>query len=40
GAVAAALGGAAPFAIPAAGAVGREKTLWLLDDEAAAKLRR
>ncbi len=40
GAVAAALGGAAAFAIPAAGAVGREKTVWLLDVEAAAKLRR
>jgi 6-phosphogluconolactonase len=37
-AVAAALGGADPVSVPAAGAVGREKTIWLLDDEAAAKL--
>lgn len=37
-AVAAAIGGADPVAVPAAGAVGRESTLWLLDEEAAAKL--
>ena len=37
-AVAAAIGGADPVLIPAAGAVGRETTLWLLDEEAAAKL--
>ncbi len=37
-AVAAALGGAAPVDVPAAGAVGREKTVWLLDAEAAAGL--
>jgi 6-phosphogluconolactonase len=37
-AAAAALGGAQPVAIPAAGAVGLETTLWLLDAEAAAKL--
>jgi 6-phosphogluconolactonase len=37
-AVAAAVGGADPVAIPAAGAIGREKTVWLLDEEAAAKL--
>ncbi|MBS4729465.1 6-phosphogluconolactonase [Mycobacterium sp. SM1] len=37
-AVAAALGGADPVAVPAAGAVGREKTVWLLDTEAAARL--
>ena len=37
-AVAAALGGAEPVDIPAAGAVGTEKTVWLLDAEAAAKL--
>jgi 6-phosphogluconolactonase len=37
-AAAAALGGAEPVSIPAAGAVGLEKTLWLLDAEAAAKL--
>lgn len=36
-AVAAAIGGADPVAVPAAGAVGRESTLWLLDEEAAAK---
>ena len=36
--VAAALGGADPVDIPAAGAVGRERTLWLLDAEAAADL--
>lgn len=37
-AVAAAIGGADPVALPAAGAVGRENTLWLLDEDAAAKL--
>jgi 6-phosphogluconolactonase len=37
-AVAAAIGGADPVSIPAAGAVGLETTLWLLDEEAAAKL--
>lgn len=37
-AVAAAVGGAAPVDVPAAGAVGREKTVWLLDPEAAALL--
>jgi 6-phosphogluconolactonase len=37
-AVAAALGGADPGSVPAAGAVGRENTVWLLDREAAAKL--
>jgi 6-phosphogluconolactonase len=37
-AVAAAIGGAAAVDIPAAGAVGREKTVWLLDSDAAGKL--
>ena len=37
-AAAAAIGGALPVSIPAAGAVGLETTLWLLDAEAAAKL--
>ena len=37
-AVAAALGGAAPADVPAAGAVGREATAWLLDSAAASKL--
>ncbi|AQA05653.1 6-phosphogluconolactonase [Mycobacterium sp. MS1601] len=37
-AVAAAIGGADPLDIPAAGAAGSEKTVWLLDTEAAAKL--
>lgn len=37
-AVAAAMGGAPSALIPAAGAVGFETTLWLLDEEAAAKL--
>jgi 6-phosphogluconolactonase len=37
-AAAAAIGGAPPASIPAAGAVGLETTLWLLDEEAAAKL--
>lgn len=38
-AVAAALGGADPDDIPAAGAVGREATVWLIDSAAAAELR-
>src|ERR1700742_5242855 len=38
GAVAAAVGGAQPVEIPAAGAVGQETTLWLLDEEAASEL--
>lgn len=37
-AVAAAVGGAAPVDIPAAGAVGRTATVWLLDEAAAAEL--
>jgi 6-phosphogluconolactonase len=37
-AVAAAVGGANPDDVPAAGASGREATLWLLDEEAASKL--
>jgi 6-phosphogluconolactonase len=37
-AAAAAIGGADPVSIPAAGAVGLETTLWLLDEDAAAKL--
>ena len=37
-AAAAAIGGAPPVSIPAAGAIGLETTLWLLDEEAAAKL--
>ena len=37
-AVAAAIGGADPVEVPAAGAVGREATVWLLDEAAAAKL--
>lgn len=37
-AVAAAVGGAPPVSVPAAGAVGLDTTLWLLDTEAAAKL--
>lgn len=37
-AVAAAVGGADPVAIPAAGALGRERTVWLLDSAAAAAL--
>jgi 6-phosphogluconolactonase len=37
-AVAAAIGGADPVSVPAAGGVGLETTLWLLDEEAAAKL--
>lgn len=39
-AVAAAVGGADPVDIPAAGARGREKTVWLLDTAAAAELPR
>jgi 6-phosphogluconolactonase len=39
-AAAGAIGGADPVEIPAAGAVGRETTLWLLDEDAAAKLSR
>ena len=38
--VAAALGGTDPAAIPAAGAQGRERTLWLLDPDAAAQVPR
>ena len=37
-AVAAAINGADPVDVPAAGAVGSEQTVWLLDAEAAAKL--
>lgn len=37
-AVAAAIGGVDPASVPASGAVGRENTLWLLDENAAAKL--
>jgi 6-phosphogluconolactonase len=37
-AVAAAVGGADPDEVPAAGAVGLEATVWLLDDAAASKL--
>lgn len=37
-AVAAAIGGAAPVDVPAAGAVGTQATVWLLDEAAAAKL--
>jgi 6-phosphogluconolactonase len=37
-AVAAAIGGVKPVDVPAAGAVGREATVWLLDEAAAAKL--
>jgi 6-phosphogluconolactonase len=37
-AAAAAIGGASPASVPAAGAVGLETTLWLLDEEAASKL--
>lgn len=37
-AAAAAIGGAAPVAVPAAGAIGQETTLWLLDEDAASKL--
>ncbi len=38
-AVAAAVGGAPPASVPAAGAVGLETTLWLVDEAAASKLR-
>lgn len=38
GAVAAAVGGADPVSVPAAGALGREKTVWLLTSDAATKL--
>ena len=37
-AVAAAVGDASPEDVPAAGAVGRDATVWLLDEEAASKL--
>jgi 6-phosphogluconolactonase len=37
-AVATAVGGAAPDDVPAAGATGRDATVWLLDEAAAAKL--
>jgi 6-phosphogluconolactonase len=37
-AVAAAIGGAAPVDVPAAGGVGSEATVWLLDEAAASKL--
>jgi 6-phosphogluconolactonase len=37
-AVAAAVGGADPISIPAAGAIGREHTVWFLDRQAAGKL--
>lgn len=37
-AVAAAIGGATPDDVPAAGGVGRVATVWLLDEDAAAKL--
>jgi 6-phosphogluconolactonase len=37
-AVAAAIGGADPASVPAAGAIGREQTVWFLDSEAAAKV--
>ena len=37
-AVAAAINGASPVDVPAAGAVGREATVWLLDEGAASKL--
>jgi 6-phosphogluconolactonase len=37
-AAAAAIGGASPASVPAAGAVGLETTLWLLDREAASRL--
>lgn len=39
-AVAAAVGGADPVSLPAAGAIGREITRWLLDEGAAGKLAR
>ena len=37
-AVAAAVGGADPVEVPAAGALGRDATVWLLDEDAASKL--
>ena len=37
-AVAAAIGGAKPVDVPSAGAVGRDATVWLLDEGAASKL--
>jgi 6-phosphogluconolactonase len=37
-AVAAAIGGADPVSVPAAGAIGRENTVWFLDADAASKL--
>jgi 6-phosphogluconolactonase len=37
-AVAAAVGGADPVSVPAAGAIGREDTVWFLDTQAASKL--
>lgn len=37
-AVAAAIGGASPAEVPAAGAVGRDATVWLLDADAASRL--
>ncbi|MGA9493096.1 MAG: 6-phosphogluconolactonase [Mycobacterium sp.] len=37
-AVAAAIGGADPVSIPAAGAIGRERTIWFLDSQAASRL--
>lgn len=37
-AAAAAIGGAAPVSVPAAGAIGLDTTLWLLDEDAASKL--
>ena len=37
-AVAAAIGGADPTSVPAAGAIGREHTVWFLDSEAAGEL--
>ncbi len=39
-AVAAAIGGAAPAEVPAAGAIGRDATVWLLDADAASGLTR
>jgi len=37
-AVAAAIGGAKPDDVPAAGAIGRDATVWLLDEDAASRL--
>jgi 6-phosphogluconolactonase len=37
-AAAEAIGGASPVSVPAAGAVGLQTTLWLLDEQAASKL--